>query len=217
MDLERARYNMIEQQVRPWEVLDQRVLDTLAKVPREHFVPEPYRALAFADVQIPLPHGQVMMPPKMEGRLLQALSPQPDERVLEVGTGSGFLTACLAALAGHVYTVEIFEDLAAEAARRLASLGIGNVTVETGQAAAGWSAHAPYNVIALTGSVPVLAERFREDLAVGGRLFAIVGTSPVMEAILVTRTGPSDWVTESLFETDFPALIDAPAPRRFVF
>ncbi len=215
-DYEKARRNMVEQQVRPWEVLDRRVLDVLGELPRERFVPERYRRLAYADLNLPLGHGQVMMTPKVEARMLQALDVRPGDRVLEVGTGSGYVTACLARLGGRVHSVEIFEDLRQRAGERLAALGIGEVVLETGDAARGWDRHAPYDVIAVTGSLPEMEPAFREQLAVGGRLFVIVGEPPVMEARLYTRVAEDAWSHEDLFETSIPPLVNVRRPRRFV-
>jgi protein-L-isoaspartate(D-aspartate) O-methyltransferase len=217
LNIELARHNMVEQQIRPWEVADPRVLELLARAPREDYVPTAYRNLAYADLNIPLPHGEVMMAPKIEARLLQALELGPRDKVLEVGTGSGYLTSLLAALAGHVVSVEIHEDLSGEAARRLAAHGVTNVTLEVGDAAGGWGRHAPYDAIVLTGSVPTLPDALRANLAPGGRLFAIVGESPVMSARLVRRLDNGQWIETALFETDLPALANhGPAPR-FVF
>ena len=215
-DYEKARRNMVEQQVRPWEVLDRRVLDVLGELPREHFVPERHRRLAYADLNVPIGHGQVMMTPKVEARMLQALDVRPGDRVLEVGTGSGYVTACLARLGGRVHSVEIFEDLRQRAGERLAALGIGEVVLETGDAARGWDRHAPYDVIAVTGSLPEMEPAFQEQLAVGGRLFVIVGEPPVMEARLYTRLAEDAWTREDLFETLLPPLLNARSPRRFV-
>jgi protein-L-isoaspartate(D-aspartate) O-methyltransferase len=216
-NLDVARRNMLESQVRTWDVIDERVLELVARAPREDYVPAAYRNLAFVDMNIPLPHGQVMMAPKTEARLLQALALKPTDRVLEIGTGSGSLTALLAGLGAHVTSVEIFEDLSREAAARLAAHGIGNVTLEVGDAASGWSKGGPFDVIVLTGSVPVLPGAFREALAPGGRLFAIVGESPVMEARLIERLDGGNFRETSLFETDLPALVNAKGPARFVF
>lgn len=216
-DLEQARFNMIEQQIRPWEVLDEQVLDLMAEVPREDFVPESCRNLAYTDTAIPLGNGQVMMPPKLAARILQALDIQPTETVLEIGTGSGYFTALLARLARHVFSVDINPDMTRQAQEKLAAHGVHNVTLETGDGAQGWERHAPYDVIVLTGSVPVLPDCVREQLKLGGRLLAIVGDSPVMEVRLITRRGEADWTEESLFETDLPPLINAPQPDRFRF
>ena len=215
MNLENARFNMIEQQIRPWEVLDQRVLDLLNKLPREDFVPQRYRKLAYTDTTIPLGNDQVMMPPRVEARILQALNIQTDDTVLEVGTGSGYVTALLASLSDHVYSVDINADMTRTAGDKLADHGITNVTLETGDAARGWDAHAPYDVIVITGSLPLLPTNFKQALKVDGRLVAIVGDSPVMEVVLITRVGESEWAQETLFETDLPALINAPEPERF--
>jgi protein-L-isoaspartate(D-aspartate) O-methyltransferase len=215
MNLDQARFNMIEQQIRPWEVLDQRVLELLSTVPREDFVPEVYRNLAFADINIPLGEGQVMMSPKVEARILQALNLQDDETVLEVGTGSGYVTALLANLAKQVISVDINPDTTRRAGEKLTAHGISNVTLETGDAARGWDAHAPYEVILITGSLPVLPDSFKQALSIGGRLLAIVGDSPVMGVQLITRVGDDEWAQETLFETDLPALINAPQPERF--
>jgi protein-L-isoaspartate(D-aspartate) O-methyltransferase len=214
MNLERARSQMLEQQVRAWEVLDQRVLDAMARVPREEFVPPRYRGVAFADTAIPLGHGQVMMTPKVEGRVLQALGLKTTDRVLEVGTGSGFLAACIAHLAAEVTSVEIFRDLSERAAGVLGRLSVPNVRLEVGdvfQAIPGEG----YDAIAVTGSLPSYDPRFEQRLVPGGRLFVVVGQAPVMEALLVTRIGALDWTRESLFETVIPALRNAPAPSAF--
>lgn len=215
MNFDLARFNMIEQQIHTWEVLDRRVLEVLANTPRENFVPPQYRTLAFADLNIPLGHGQTMMTPKVEGRVLQALDIKPTDRILEVGTGSGYLTACLAKLGQHVYSVEFFPELKQAAEEALSAHGIRNVTLQVGDAATGWDRQAPYDVIVVTGSLPVLPAGFRESLAVGGRLFVIVGESPVMEALLITRISENDWAQESLFEIDLPPLVNAPRPQQF--
>ena len=214
MNLENARFNMIEQQIRPWEVLDQRVLDLLNELPRENFVPQRYRKLAYADTTIPLGDEQVMMPPRVEARILQGLNIQADETVLEVGTGSGYVTALLASLAEHVYSVDIIAEMTRTAGEKLADHGIINVTLETGDAARGWDAHAPYDVIVITGSLPLLPNNFKQALNIGGRLLAIVGDAPAMDVVLITRVGESEWTQETLFETDLPALINAPEPER---
>jgi protein-L-isoaspartate(D-aspartate) O-methyltransferase len=216
IDLEQARFNMIEQQIRPWEVLDQRVLDIIAKTPRENFVPFSYRNLAFADVEIPLGRGQVMMSPKLEGRLLQVLALQPSDSVLEVGTGSGYLTACLAQLSDRVLSVDIFPEFVESARRKCKNHGINNVVLRSGDAAQGWG-NGCYDAIAITGSVPVLPEHWRQQLNVGGRLFIIVGEPPIMEALLITRVGAQEWTQESLFDTELPPLLNAKKPQIFAF
>ena len=220
MELEQARFNMIEQQIRPWDVLDQKVLDLLARIPREDFVPPESRRLAYADTAIPIGEGEVMMHPKLEGRMLQARDLHPTDVVLEVGTGSGYVTALLASETRHVYSVDIHPRLQEAAARRLADHGIENVTLESGDAAQGWDKHGLcYDVIVITGSLPVLPESFQQTLNRGGRLFAVVGEAPVMEAVLLRRVGEHqhDISREDLFETEVPPLRNAPQPRRFVF
>lgn len=214
--IEAARRQMIEQQVRAWDVLEPRVLDALAAVPREHFVPEAYREVAFADAAIPIGHGQSLWKPAVEGRALQALAPVRGERVLEIGTGTGFFAACLSALAGDVESLEIHADLAAAARHSLAALGLSRVAVKTAdvfeQALGGG-----YDVIAVTGSLPVDDARFERALAVGGRLFIVVGTPPVMQARLVTRTAENAWLRESQFETSIEPLVHATAASKFRF
>ena len=217
MNFAAARYNMVEQQIRPWEVWDQRVLDLVSRAPREDYVPEPYRRLAFADMNIPLGHGQVMMTPKLEARLLQELEIKPEDKILEIGTGSGYVTSLLAALGRHVYSVEIIPEFKTEAERKLSAHGIGNVTLEVGDGANGWDRHQPYDVILITGSLPQLPDAFRQSLAPGGRMIAIVGESPVMEATLIRRLHQDNWSETSLFETDLPPLINAKRPEAFVF
>ena len=217
VDVERARFNMIEQQIRTWEVLDQRVLDLLFKVRREDFVPEPYRSLAFVDMEIPIGHGETMLQPKLEARMIQELGLEPEDRVLEIGTGTGYMTALLASMAAHVYSVDILADFTRQASERLARHAIRNVTLETGDAARGWDKHAPYDAIVLTGSVPLLAPSFRASIKPGGRLLAVVGEPPVMEAQLITNAGSGAYNTVSLFETCIAPLKNAPQPERFVF
>jgi len=213
---EAARRQMIDQQVRTWEVLEPRVLETLAAVPRERFVPEAYRGVAFADTEIPIGHGQFMLSPRIEGRILQALSPARDERVLEIGTGSGFFAACLAEMAGSVESIEIHADLAANAARAFSALGISRAKLETADAFA-YPLAGPYQVIAVTGSLPLYDPRFERALAIGGRLFVVVGAPPAMEARLITRTGENAWLSEPLFETSVAPLLHAAAMSRFQF
>lgn len=217
IDFERARRNMLDQQIRPWEVTDQRVLDAIATTPREDYVPSAYRRLAFADMNIPLAHGQVMMPPKLEARLLQALSIEPDDKILEIGTGSGYVTSLLAKLGHHVTSIDIFSDFTTQAAQKLAAHGIHNVTLEVGDAARGWSRGAPYDVIFITGSLPLPPDDFRSALAPGGRLVAIVGNAPAMEARRIEHVAGQNFRVRSLFETVLPPLVNAPTPTRFVF
>ena len=206
--IEQARFNMIEQQIRPWEVLDQRVLDVLAAVPRERFVPERYRSLAFADVRIPLGHGQTMMNPNVEGRLLQALQIAAPDHILEIGTGSGYLTACLARLGASVNSVDIVTEFTEMADQRLSANGVDNVRLATADAALDWGERL-FDVIVLTGSLPALTEAWQRRLAVNGRLFAIVGSEPIMEAMLVTRTAEHEWLQESLFDTEIAPLLNS--------
>ena len=217
LDVERQRFNMVEQQIRTWEVLDQRVLDLLFKVRREEFVPAAYRALAFVDMEIPLGHGEKMLQPKLEARMVQELALTPTDRILEVGTGSGYMTALLASLGAHVYSIDIVEDFTRAATERLLANGIRNATLDSGDAARGWDRHGPYDVIVLTGSVPLLPESFRAALKPGGRLLAVVGEAPVMEARLVTSAGGGAYNAVTLFETCIPSLRNAAQPERFVF
>ena len=211
-----AREQMIEQQVRAWEVLDERVLDVMRKVPRELFVPPEQRYRAYADAEVPLPGGQNMLRPSVVGRLLQALLPAATERVLEIGTGTGFVTACLRAMATQVRTLEIFPELAGIARRNLALSGLGDVEVVDADAMQGDSG-ARYDVIALTASLPVYDARFERMLTVGGRLFVVVGEPPVMDARLVRRTSEDSVTTRSLFETVIDPLVNAVRPPEFTF
>jgi protein-L-isoaspartate(D-aspartate) O-methyltransferase len=216
LNVEMAREQMIAQQVRAWDVLDERVLAALATVHREEFVPEGYRSAAFADAPIPLGHGQIMLPPKMDGRILETLELQADADVLEIGAGSGFLAACLATLAGRVRSLEIFPDLAALATRNLRNAGITQASVETTDAFK-LDERDRYDAIVITGSLPIYDARFERALKQGGRLFVITGSAPVMEALLVRRGEGAEFTRTSLFETSVPALVNAPQPQRFVF
>ena len=213
-NFEQARHNMVVQQIRTWNVLDDNVLELLQRLPREDFVPAEYKMHAFTDMNIPLSQGE-MMSPKLEAYMLQALKIQPQDKVLEIGTGSGYVTGLLASLSRHVVTVDIDADVQKKAAEKLDAHQIANVTYEVGDAASGWDKQKPYDVIAITGSMPVLPESFQRDLNVGGRLFAIVGDAPAMETILITRVKENEWSHESLLETDIPALINAVEPERF--
>jgi len=216
IDVQSARRQMIEQQVRAWDVLDLRVLDAMERVPREAFVPADYRDLAFADMTLPIGEGQSMLAPNVEGRILQSLAVTPADRVLEVGTGSGYFAACLGTLARSVLSIEVRPALAHAALENLQRNAAHNVTVEVLDAMT-LDVDGEYDVIALTGSLPVYAARFERALKVGGRLFAVVGTRPVMDARLITRAGHGEWTTESLFETVMDPLLHAPTPPRFVF
>jgi len=216
MDFEQARFNMVEQQVRTWSVLDQSVLDLLFAVHRENFVPPAYRALAFADLEIPLGEGERMWTPKMEARVLQELDLKDGESVLEIGTGSGYLTALLARRARQVLSVEISPRLQAEARARLNAAGVHNASLESGDGARGWGSDA-YDAIVLTGSTPLVPESWLKQLKPGGRLFAVVGDAPVMTARLTRWTAPDVLTHEDLFETVLTPLRNAPQPARFVF
>ena len=211
-----AREQMIEQQVRAWDVLDARVLETLRKVPREAFVAPQHRFLAFADVEIPLPRGQHMLRPSVVGRLLQAVALSGGERVLEIGSGSGYVTACLRAGGASVRSLEIFPELAELARANIASLGLRDVDIVT-EDATQLETDRRYDAIAVTASLPVPDERFQRHLAVGGRLFVVVGQPPVMEALLIRRVTEDAWGTESLFETVVDPLVHATRPQGFVF
>ena len=216
MDFEQARFNMVEQQVRTWAVLDQSVLDLLFAVHREDFVPPAYRTLAFADFEIPLGDGERMWTPKMEARVVQELEVKDAESVLEIGTGSGYLTALMAARARDVVSVEINPRLHAEARAHLVAAGARNVRLERGDGARGWG-NDTYDAIVLTGSTPVLPDGWVKQLKPGGRLFAVVGDPPVMTARLTRWSAPGAIAHEDLFETVVAPLKNAPQPARFVF
>ncbi len=221
MKLEQARHNMIEQQIRTWDVLDQTVLQTLVDVRREAFVPSAYQSLAFVDTEIPLPCGQNMLSPKLEARLLQEAALQDDELVVEIGAGSGYMAALLARHARHVVTVEIESELKALAERNLRAYGIDNVSVELGDGARGWPGHGaysvPYDVMLLSGSVPVLPDAMLTQVRIGGRIIAVIGEAPVMSACLITRTAEDAWDTRKLFETNIPPLRNVERPSTFRF
>jgi protein-L-isoaspartate(D-aspartate) O-methyltransferase len=217
MNLEHARANMVEQQIRTWDVLDQDVLDLLYVVPREAFVLPTHRALAFSDLELPIGEGERMWQPKLEARVLQELALRKSDRVLEVGTGSGYLTALLARSAAHVCSVEIKPALAAFGRANLERHAIANLTLEIGDAARGWPRHAPYDGIVLTGSTPLLPRAFLEQLAPGGRLFAVVGEAPAMSARLYTCSAPGAWGHVDLFETVIQPLSNCERPPRFRF
>jgi len=216
-DLERARFNMIEQQIRPWEVLDPVVLQLLSQVKREQFVPAGHKALAFVDMEIPLPGGQRMLAPRVEARLMQELQVQPHERVLEIGTGSGYMAALLGARAREVLTVELRPELVRMAQDNLRAAGIGNVDVRQGDGATDLSGLGSFDVIVLSGSVAQVPERLLRQLNTGGRLIAIVGEEPMMRATIVTRTGEAAWQTRQPWDTVAPRLEHFPERSRFVF
>lgn len=217
LDMEQARFNMIEQQIRPCEVLDPRILELLKHMRRELFVPKGMREMAFMDLEIPLGYGASMWQPKLEARTLQELHIGRSEKVLEVGTGSGYMTALLSMLAGHVTSVEIVPELSAMAKHNLQANHRDNITLEIGDAALGWGGGKNYDVIVLTGSTPVLPSSFQNSLNIGGRLFAIVGDAPVMEARLITRVGQDAFETVNIMEVCVTPLKNALQPERFVF
>lgn len=224
-DFEKARFNMIEQQIRPWDVLDARVLELLGRLKREQFVPAAHRALALADMEIPLGtpavDGECLLAPKVEARALQELALQPTDQVLEIGTGSGYMAALMAQLCAQVLTLEINPALADQARAHLAQAGIGNVTVKVADAAAhrfaACASAAPYDAIVLSGSVAEVPSDLLELLKVGGRLFAIVGQEPMMRATLVRRTGQATFHTEQPWDIVAPRLQHFPEPSRFQF
>ncbi len=214
--MEQARFNMIEQQIRPCDVLEGRILDLLKQVRREHFVPQAQRALAFVDMEIPLGHGATMWSPKLEARVVQEMHLTRADQVLEVGTGSGYLTALMATLAGHVTSVEIVHELNAMAKQHLQAYHRDNITLEIGDASHGWGEQ-KYDVIVLSGSTPVLPIEFQNQLKVGGRMFAIVGDAPVMQARVIKCVAAGVFETLTFMETSVPALQNAQQPKRFVF
>ena len=214
-NMEQARFNMVEQQIRPWDVLDMRVLDLLSEVKREQFVPPAHKDMAFMDTEIPLGHNVCMWQPRVEARVLQELHIQPSDQVLEVGTGSGYLTALLSRLAKNITSVEIVPELRAFAEKNLAARRIDNVTLALGDAAQGWPGS--FDVIVLTGSTPVLPEAFKKSLKPGGRLFAVIGDAPAMQAKLITCVAPGVFENTTLFETNIALLQNALQPKRFVF
>ncbi|MCH7834495.1 MAG: protein-L-isoaspartate O-methyltransferase [Proteobacteria bacterium] len=216
MNTEFARQQMVNQQVRAWDVLDATVLQVISTVPRERFVPAGFEALAFADTQIPIGHGQSMMTPTVEGRLLQALGLRRSDNVLEIGTGTGFLTACLASLAASVTSVDIHDEFLRTAARHLEDIGIENVDLVAMDA----TQELPkdhYDAIAVTGSIQTFDPRYVEALRPGGRLFVIVGDAPAMDARLIRRTGDNDWRSETLFETNLTPILHGALPPQFSF
>ena len=217
MNVEQARFNMIEQQIRPWNVLDASVLALLAAVKREDFVPAVHRSQAFMDIEIPLPSGQVMLAPRLEARLLQDLAPHRHEKVLEIGTGSGFMAALLAHKSQQVVTYEIRPELAAIARENLRHARIVNVEVRQGDGSQGDAARGPWDGIVLSGSVAEVPQALLQQLKVGGRLVAVVGSDPVMRALRITRTGEQQWNTEVLFDTVAPRLEGFAAKSTFSF
>ncbi len=217
MNFEQARFNMVEQQIRPWDVLDQSVLDLMMSLKRETFVPSGREALAFADLELPLAHGQVMLAPRVEARLLQELNLKPSDKVLEIGTGSGYMAALLAAKAEHVVSVEINPELAEQARTNLAQAGISNVSVETADGSQGLPARGPYDAIIVSGGIPTIPATLLKQLRIGGRLAVIVGQAPAMQAQLITCTGEGVFNTVSMFETVVPMLQNFQAEPAFSF
>jgi protein-L-isoaspartate(D-aspartate) O-methyltransferase len=217
--IQQARFNMVQQQVRPWDVLDSRVLELIEEMPRERFVPEGYEHLAYADIEIPIGQGQRMMFPRMEGRILQILDLQPTEKVLEIGTGSGYLTACLARMVDRVVSVDIHEEFTSQTQEKLDEFAIHNVTLVSADAMQSPFEEGPFDAIAVTGSVPSRqqVEIFQRQLKVGGRLFVIVGGSPAMQALLITRADEKHFRDEVLFETEQTPLDNSTRPPRFEF
>jgi protein-L-isoaspartate(D-aspartate) O-methyltransferase len=216
MNIELAREQMIGQQVNTWDVFDERVLAVMREIPRERFIPATWQGVAFVDAPIPLPHGQMMLPPKVHGRILQALEIGPNDVALEVGTGSGYLTACMGRLAARVRSLEIVPGLADFARAQLLATSVNNAAVETADGMQ-LDEQGRYDAIAVTGSLPLYDERFQRALKIGGRLFVVVGQSPVMEAWKITRLGEREWQREGLFETVIQPLTNAPRPPEFVF
>jgi protein-L-isoaspartate(D-aspartate) O-methyltransferase len=211
-----ARQQMVDQQVRAWDVLSSDILQALMTVPREQFVPVGFEALAFADTEIPIGHGEFMMTPTLEGRLLQALDLKSTDSVLEIGTGTGFVTACLARLAGEITSVDIYEDFLKTAAANLEDSGTRDIELLVMDATKELP-DAQYDAIAVTGSIQTFDPRFVMALKPGGRLFVVVGDTPAMDARLVTRTGDNEWKTDSLFETSLKPLVNANLPSQFSF
>ncbi len=220
MDFEKARFNMVEQQVRPWDVLDSRVLAVISEVPREQFAPDEYKNLAYVDTRIPLgefeDHPCNMANPNFDGRILQELDVQNEDLILEIGTGSGYLTACLAKLGRHVDSVDINEDMTAAAQKNLQALDINNVNLATGDAARTWEQKRNYDVIAITAAMKTIPGSYKKLLKPGGRMFVVTGDAPAMTAHRVTRTDNNNWTTEELFETSIEPMIQ-PVKQKFEF
>ncbi len=217
MDFAKARFNMVEQQVRPWDVLDDRVLNVIGNIPREKFTPVEFQNLAYSDSRIPLADGNVMLNPNIIGRILQHTDIQEDEIALEIGTGSGYLTACMASLAHHVDSVEIDGDMADAARERLEAMGFDNIVISEGDGSKGWKQKRFYDVIIITGSLQAIPESYKQLLSVGGRLFVITGDAPVMSAQLVTRVDEKNWTVEEMFETCVDRLNGTQNPSVFTF
>ncbi len=217
MNFEQARFNMVEQQIRTWNVLDTAILQALSNLPRERFVPAAYQSLAYTDTEIPLGHGQIMLPPRVDARLAHDLGLSGSETVLEIGTGLGYLTALLAQRSQRVISLEMVPELAAQARANLAQAGIGNAEVRIGNGATDAPAEGPFDAIVLGGSVIEIPQALLNQLKVGGKLLAIVGEEPVMQATLVTRTSPQQWASRVLWDTVAPPLLGFAQPSRFKF
>ena len=216
-EMDQARFNMVEQQIRTWSVLDMKVLNLMQNTPRESFVPAKYKDLAYSDIALPLAHGQKMMHPKIEARMVQALTLASIDNILVIGAATGYVIALMAQLVHHVTAVEINPDLMKSAAANLKLQNFQNITLEEGDAVDGWPDHAPYQAIAVTGSVTKVSESLKQNLAVGGRMFVVIGQPSIMEAVLITRTSDTDWEQKSLFETSLPALENSEPPASFDF
>jgi len=217
MNIEKARFNMIEQQIRPWKVLDPQVLDLMATLPREQFVPDAYQGLAFADIAIPLGNDRYMLHPREEGRLLQAIKPALKKKVLVLGTGSGYVTALVASIAEEVIAVDYDEEFVVSTTENLDALNIKNVKVHCEDVSQGLESQAPYDAIIILGSMQILPESIKKQLAVGGLMFSIIGKRPTMEALLIERTSENEWQEEGMFETMVPALENTPEAEQFHF
>jgi protein-L-isoaspartate(D-aspartate) O-methyltransferase len=217
MDIQIARTNMIKQQIRTSGIVDDNLLATLASVPREAFVPAPYYNMAYADMNIPLTHEQCMLSPTLEAKILQAVAIQPHERVLEIGTGTGYFTTLLAKLATHVVSVDYFEDFIEIANENISQFQINNVSLHVGNGSQGWEPHKNFDVIIITGALPFLPQAFEQQLTQGGRIFAVLGENPIMHAYLMQRINTQQLQMERLFETTLPPLLDAPKREAFVF
>lgn len=217
MNTEQARTNMIKQQVKTWNVNDPYIIETLEAIPRENFVPERFQSLAYSDMMIPLAHQQCMLSPKLEAKMLQLAAPKVQERILEIGTGSGFFTALLAHNCEHVFSVELYDDLMLDAAEGIFRSGIKNITLEVGNATEGWEKHQPYDVIVITGALPFLPDVFKSIVDPRGRIIAILGDAPNMEVCKIERDDHGEWQNTPMFETVVPPLEGALQPERFQF
>ena len=217
MNIEQARFNMIEQQIRPWKVLDTQVLDLMSSIPREIFVSDAYQGLAFADIAVPLGKNRFMLHPREEGRILQAIKPKHNEKVLVIGSSTGYVTALIASMAEKVIAIDSDEEFVDLTTENLAKLNIENVTVSCTDVSQGLASQGPYKVIVVLGSMQVLSETIKKQMTVGGRMFCIIGKEPTMEALMVTRTSETEWQEEGLFETSVPALENTPEAEQFHF